>query len=630
MPMESESEAPEFPRAQTASNPAAGNLFSSPRKLKVVLSLLLVLATLGVYNPISHNAFINVDDNGYLTENDHVQSGLSMATVRWSVTTFACENWHPLTWLSHALDWQLFGKNAAGHHYISVLIHSLNVLLLFLLLESATGFTWRSAIVAALFAIHPINVESVAWASERKNVLSMTFFLLALIAYGWYAQRPSVRRYGTVALLFALGLMAKPQVITLPFVLLLWDYWPLERLNSGTNGQFPPRYRPGSIRWLGIEKVPLLFLAAGDALLTMHAQHNAVHNGWTHYTFPSRLANALVAYARYVGHAIWPLKLSPTYPHLGNAIPLWQILVSCTLLLLVTYFALVSRKRYLLVGWLWFLGILVPMIGVVQVGDQAMADRYAYIPFIGLFWMATWTVAEIGQEWQVPSSWLAAPACLALVGFAVITPRQVSYWHDSETLWKYALSVTDRDFIAHSYLAQVLTKEGKHEEAMVEYSRAEQIHQYPLTQIVYFADYQLRHNHLQGAMADARRVIAGTTDRDARQMAFRDLGIANTQLGKADEAKQDFKQALQLDPRDPYALIGMGLLAYRGADFRTAVDYFSRVVAVDPSDFDYLVLATALEQSGRLIEANEAYAHAQRVSSNWSAAQAKAHWFLSN
>jgi tetratricopeptide (TPR) repeat protein len=612
------------------SNTTTQSLFSSPRKRSVVLSLLLALATLAVYNSVIHNAFINLDDNDYVTNNKHVQAGLAAGTFRWALTTYDAENWHPLTWFSHATDWQLFGKNAAGHHYTSVLFHALNVVLLFLLLQSATGFTWRSLMVAALFALHPVNVESVAWVAERKNVLSMMFFLLALLAYGWYAQGPSVRRYSSVALLFILGLMAKPQIITLPFVLLLWDYWPLQRFGFAQTGEVPSRFAQASIRWLVLEKVPLLLLSAADAVVTIRAQHTAVHTAMAEYSFHTRLANAMVAYSRYVAHAFWPFRLAPAYPLLDDAIPLAQVLTACAFLLLVTGLALASRKRYLLVGWLWFLGTLVPMIGIVQVGNQSMADRYAYISFIGLFWMATWVIAETPQEWRISLRWLAVPACLVLAGTAILTIRQVGYWHDSETLWRYTLSVTRRNFMAHTYLAGELTKENRHEEAIAEYTQAEQFHRYPLEQVGYFADYELRHEHLAGAIADAHRVLQGTNDRDAREMAYRDLGIANTKLGRASEARESYNQALQIDPDDPFALMGMGLLAYRDTDFRTAADFFSRAVAAEPIDFHYLLMATALQKCGQQAEANTAYAQARRVSSDWAEAQKKADWFLSN
>jgi Flp pilus assembly protein TadD len=628
--MASATESPDVEVKSTSFADLEGSLFSSARKRSVVLSLLLLLLTLAVYNPVVHNGFVNIDDNGYVTDNQHVHNGLSWGTVKWAFTTFDCENWHPLTWLSHALDWELFGKNAAGHHYTSVLLHAINAILLFLLLQSATGFTWRSLIVAVLFALHPVDVESVAWASERKNVLSMTFFLLTMLAYGWYAQRPAIRRYSLVALMFACGLMAKPQVITLPCVLLLWDYWPLHRFGFGADSESSSRFPARSLWWLTLEKMPLLLLSAGDALLTMQAQKHAVRGAQAGYSVAVRFGNAALSYARYVGHAFWPVHLSPAYAHPGATISWSQVVVACGFLLLVSVLVLASHKRYLLVGWLWFLGILVPMIGIVQVGDQAMADRYAYIPYIGLFWMVTWSLAEASRDWKISSRWLAAPLCAVLIGSAFLTQRQIGYWHDGETLWRYALRVTDKNFMAHCYLAAVLTKEERHEEAMVEYVAADQLHRYPLDQIVLFADYELRHEHTSEAMKDAQRVLDGTDDRQSREMAYRDLGIGNTKLGKTAEARTNFQNALQIDPNDPFVLMGMGLLDYRYGDFASAADYFSRAVKSEPSDFEYLLLATALEKSGRQAEASAAYAQAQRMSQDFDHALQKANYFLSN
>jgi len=613
------------------SHSGSSGLFSSPGKHRVTLCLLIALATLIVYNGVSRNGFINLDDNLYLIQNQHVHEGLTLNTVKWAFTTYEVDNWHPLTWMSFALDWQLFGKNTGGHHYVSALFHALNAALLFLLLASATGFTWRSFFVAALFAVHPVNVESVAWAAERKNVLSMLFFLLAMMAYGRYAKCPSVRRYVPVTLLYVLGLLAKPQVITLPFVLLLWDYWPLQRFGSQEHPDGDRVFAQASFWQLVLEKIPLIVLSALEAVMTMAAQHRVVNDAQGSYPLQARLSNAVVAYARYIGHAIWPVHLSPAYPHPGNTLAIWQIVTSAVFLLLVTMLAVILRKKYFLVGWLWFLGILVPMIGVVQVGDQAMADRYAYIPFIGLFWIATWSIAEAAKKWNVSPGWLAAPAGLAILAAGFLAARQVTYWHDSEALWRYALTVTpERNFMAHNYLAGILTQENRHEEAIQEYLAAERLHTYPLTQVAYFADYELRHDHRADAMAHAQRVLRGTKDPTACEMAYRDLGIAYTQLAKPDEARANYQQALTLDPRDPYALMGMGLLAYRESDFKTAVEYFSRAVAVDPSDFDYLLLATALRQAGRDVDANAAYAKAQSVSKDWPEAQNKAHWFLTN
>jgi protein O-mannosyl-transferase len=605
------------------------NPFSDVKRRTFILSLLLVLLTLLTYNVVAHNGFINIDDNGYVIDNQHVHAGLSWNTVKWAFTTFDCENWHPLTWLSHALDWQLFGIHAAGHHYVSALFHALNAVLLFWLLQSATGSSWKSLIVAALFAVHPVNVESVAWAAERKNVLSMFFFLLCMLAYGWYAQRPSVRRYSAVFLLFACGLMAKPQVITLPFVLLLWDYWPLYRLKSSDYNGIPTRFAKASVGWLILEKIPLLALSAADALITMRAQKKAVNYAIT-YGLPARIENAVVAYARYVGHAFWPFSLSPTYPHPGQLIAGWQVATSLLFLVAVTAAVMLSGKRYLQVGWCWFLGILVPMIGIIQVGDQAMADRYAYIPFIALFWMATWGGAELVERFHVSAYRVAAVACAIVALCSALTYRQVTHWRDGETLWKYALKVKPDDFMAHSYLAALLTIENRHDEAISEYLAAEKLHNYPIVQIAMFADYELRHDHLSDAVWHAQHVLQVTDDKQSRELAFRDLGIANTKLAKMSEAQEDYENALQLDPSDPIVLIGMGVLSYRQNEYAKAADYFSRFVSVEPTDVGYCSLGTSLEKTGRKAEAEIAYAEARRLSKDWGQTQSNTQSFLAN
>ena len=385
------------PRKRTSSQPEMG-LFSWPGKQIFVLGLVLAVATLVLYYPAIHHPFVNYDDDGYVTENVHVRAGLSWDTVEWAFTTYDQANWHPVTWLSHALDYQLFQLDPTGHHATNVLLHALNAALLFWILMQATGFMGRSFMVAALFALHPINVESVVWVAERKNLLSMLFLLLALGAYRWYAREPQPRRYAVVAILFALGLMAKPQIITLPFVLLLWDYWPLERMfaerqlasPATTRYEIPAR----DFRALLVEKIPLVALAGVSAAITLHAQR--VGGGLNpEVTLSGRLANAIVCYARYLGKAVWPMRLAPMYPHPGNYLPTWEVFTAFLLLLVLTALVAAGRRyRYLPVGWLWFLGTLIPMIGLVQVGRQAMADRYAYLPFIGLFIMICWGVPD--------------------------------------------------------------------------------------------------------------------------------------------------------------------------------------------------------------------------------------------
>ena len=613
----------------TESKLPAKSLFSTPGKRTIVLSLLLILITLALYNSVVHNGFINLDDNLYVLDNPNVKAGLHWVSVKWALTTFEQANWHPLTWLSHALDWQLFGKNAGGHHYVSLLLHAADAVLLFLLLQSATGFTWRSLMVAALFAVHPANVESVAWVAERKNVLSMLFFLLAMLAYGWYARRPSLRRYSLVPFLFALGLMAKPQVITLPLVLLLWDYWPLQRFPAGADRATPSRFTQASFRWLVLEKIPLLMLAAADAVMTMHAQRAGLAvRSFTDYSMYVRIGNAVLSYARYAGHAFWPYNLSPSYPHLGDAIPLWQVVASCIFLLAVTAVVLISRKRYMLVGWLWFLGTLVPMIGIVQVGDQAMADRYAYIPFIGLFWMATWGISEAASQWHISPRWLAVPACLLVFTVAMLCHRLIGYWHDSEALWNYALTVNNQDFMAHTNLGRILVVENRPEEAIAEFESAEALHSYPVSEVLRFAGYELRHRHAADAEARCRKVLQTTQDPHLRAVAWTDMGVANMTLNHPSQAQEDFAKALQTDPHNPGAIIGMGLVAERSGDFRQAAEFFSQAVRYEPNDLGYFLLATALAKSGRQAEANAAFAEAQRISPNIAEVVQRAHELL--
>ena len=621
--------APELSPTNFVGSKSKIDLFSSPRKRTVILSLLLTLITLGVYNSIVHNGFINLDDNLYVTQNLHIQAGLRWSTVKWALTSVDQANWHPLTWLSHALDWQLFKTNAGGHHYVSLLIHALNVVLLFLLLQNATGFTWRSLTVAALFAIHPVGVESVAWVAERKNVLSMTFFLLALLAYGHYARRPSVRRYLLVALCFVVGLTAKPQIITLPCVLLLWDYWPLRRFGNVPSEAALQSAAPASFRWMVLEKLPLLLISAADALITVYAQHagNAVRTV-SEYSLYGRVSNSIVCYTRYIVHAFWPLHLSPTYAHPGDSIPLWQVVISATVLLTITALVVLARRRYVLIGWLWFLGILVPMIGIVQVGDQAMADRYAYIPFIGLFWIAVWGVCELWEVVHLPRHWLAVPACVAVLASAALCHKQASYWHDSEALWDYAISIDPGDFMAHANRGRILIAENRPQEAIPEFSIAERLHKYPLSEILRFADYEIRNGHADDAAVRCRKVLQSTHDPHLLIVAWTDLGIANVTLGNYSEAKDNFESALKIDPQDGSTLMGLGLLSERSGELDEAIDYYSRSVHIQPSDVGLFLLGTALEKSGRQAEANAAYAEAERASADLPATIRLVHQLL--
>ncbi|MGA3052925.1 MAG: tetratricopeptide repeat protein [Candidatus Korobacteraceae bacterium] len=531
------------------------------------LGILLVIATVALYYPVSGHPFVNYDDNVYVTENEQVKSGLNWDTLQWAFTTTEAGNWHPLTWLSHTLDYQLFQADPAGHHNTNLLLHVLNALLLFWVLRQATGFTGRSWMVAALFALHPVNVESVAWISERKNLLSMLFFLLALGAYRWYVREPRTGRYAVVAGFFALGLMAKPQIITLPFVLLLWDYWPLRRMAIvGDQAAFDTADdRPAlaknaleqsalpqqSFSWLAAEKLPLLALCGASAFITMRAQQAAGAMHTVKNTFPLsiRLGNAIVCYARYLGKAFWPSHLALVYPHPGTSLKAWAVFAALVLLLAVTALVLSERRRrYLLVGWFWFLGTMVPMIGLVQVGEQAMADRYAYLPFIGLFIMVCWGLADWAEQRKVPAAVLAGASIVVLTALSVVAYRQLNYWGDNVVLWTHIIEVTPANYIAQDDLGGAYLNSGQLEEAMQHFRAAAEI--YPLDPFsnLNLAIYAQQHNDPQQAIARSNIVLTRTPSPRLRSKAYTTMGLAYRALGNQEESRKCLEAAQRESP----------------------------------------------------------------------------------
>lgn len=597
----------------------------------VIACLLLVAATLAFYNPIIHNQFTGFDDWSYILKNPHVQSGLTWETVKWSFTTFHEGNWHPLTWLSHALDCQIFHLNPVGHHYTNVLLHAANAVLLFLLLWRATGSVGPSLAVAALFALHPINVESIAWASERKNVLSMFFFLLALYAYDRYVRTGRRVLYGWLVGLFALGLMAKPQIVTLPFVLLLWDYWPLQRISMPSAAhRSSATSTPRSLPFLLWEKLPLFLLAAADSVVTAIAQHagNAVRTV-SEFSVPARLGNAVVSYVRYLGKAFWPSRLAPMYPRPEGLLPGWQVAGAAALLLLLSALIFCAReRRYLAVGWCWFLGTLVPMIGLITVGDQAMADRYAYLPFIGLFIAVIWTLEAEANLRRIPTAWRVGCVLAVLLTLGCLTYRQLGYWQNDDILWHYTLRVTERNYVAHNNLALMLAKAGQSEEAVVEFRTAKALHRYPPNQILALAIYELRVGHAQDAVEECRSVLASSKDSRLQQAAWSQMGRAFLQLRRYDEASESYRNALALQPKDEDALVGSGVLALRSGDFKLAVERFSLAAQVSSSDVNLLLLAQALRHTGQFAEADRAEAKAQKGSPDLSQAREAVTGFL--
>ncbi|MFZ3263599.1 MAG: tetratricopeptide repeat protein [Terriglobales bacterium] len=625
---------------------ASSTLFRSPEKHTLLFSLLLIASVLAFYSPITHNGFLNYDDDTYITNNPHVRTGLTWPTVKWAFTTYDAANYHPLIWLSHALDCQLFGVNPAAHHEVSVLLHAASAVLLFLLLQAATGFAWRSLFVAALFALHPVNVESVAWAAERKNVLSMLFFLLALHAYVWYTRRPALHRYVLIVFLFVLALLSKPQVITFPFLLLLLDYWPLNRFRFSEakpapgSTCIPPRF---SSAWLVLEKLPLVLLSVASAMVTMKAQRaGGAIQTMVQYSPLLRLETAVIAYVRYLGKAFWPSNLVALYPHPTRLYPVWQVGAAALLLMVITAAALRTReRRYLIVGWLWFLGSLVPMLGLVQVGGQAIADRYAYIPFIGLFVMCTWLVADCaktGRGYPIFARFMrekgiraaclsiSALACLLILG--LLTFRQVHYWHDTQSFWQRTLALTENNYVAHDSLGDFLAREGRTEEAAAQYRAAIAIRSDDLPANLNLATLEANRGNLQDAIERYQMVARYAADTSLRATAYGNLGSAYRQLGDSARATQCYEAALQLDPKHAMAMIGLGLIAQKNADLPEAVRHYSLAMAVEPTDVGYLLLAQALQKEGRSGEANALRERVARLSPNLAEAEKEAQALL--
>ncbi len=531
----------------------------------LLLSLLLAAATVALYAPVRSHPFFNMDDQLYVSQNAHVQNGLSWKTAKWAFTSVEAYNWHPLTWLSHALDYQIYGLNPGGHHETNVLLHALDAVLLFWVLRRATGYTGRSFMVAALFALHPINVEAVAWVAERKTMLSMLFLLLALAAYLRYALRPSLGRYLLVALLYALGLMSKPQIITLPLLLLLWDYWPLQRMFAPSrSAPAEPASRPAcpgrSLSWLVVEKLPLLVLCAASAALTMYAQGRTRSQTWG-YTFPVRLQNAVVSYARYLGKAFWPMALAPEYPHPGLSLRPVQVWGAAAILLAVSALvALGWRRRYLVVGWLWFLVTLVPMIGLVQVGQQAMADRYAYGAFVGLFIMVCWGFADLSArvfnpresrakagKWPASVVWQSGIGLAVLLALSAVTYRQIGYWKDTLTLWRHASAVVPNHWAAEDNLGVALQSMGRpEEEFMPHFFKATEMRASDPLSNMHVAAYEQAHGNPRQAIVHYRRVLLNSSPPSVEAGIYQDMGLAYQQLGDPAQAQECFDRAVTL------------------------------------------------------------------------------------
>jgi len=586
------------------------------RHWKILIPLVLALVTLAVFWQVRDHEFINLDDEQYVTQNAHVRGGLTAGGLAWAFTTTHASNWHPLTWLLHMLDSQLFGMDPAGHHLVNLLFHVANTLLLFLVLNRMTQALWQSAAVAFLFALHPLHVESVAMVAERKDVLSTFFLLLTLWAYFVYTRSPGIARMIPVVAFFALGLLSKPMLVTLPFVLLLLDYWPLGRTaapertvphplptpgvespgkkkkqKKKQTGESPPappvREEPSAaaaIPWaLVTEKIPLFALTILSSIMTFHAQQKGgAMSTLDDIPLLKRLGNALISCTSYIVKTVFPQGLAVFYPY-PVSLPAWQVLGSAALIGAITFFAVRFRKRfpYALVGWLWYLGTLVPVIGIVQVGMQSMADRYTYVPHIGLFIAVAWGVGELASRQPLGRKILAALTGIVFAGLTVMTWNQITYWRSSITLFEHALSVTEQNGLAHLNLGFALNRAGKGSEAAEHYREVLQINP-----------------NSSGGHFNLANYYSST--------------------GRKDEALRHYREAVRINPRYTNAYNNMGLLMVSERRAEEAIPYYRSAIELDPSNagirYNYGI---ALAAAGSLPEAIEQFKSALESRSDY-------------
>jgi Flp pilus assembly protein TadD len=576
-----------------------------PRSAALLWSIALALATITIllYWPVRHYPFIGFDDPGYVSENPRVAGGLSLSAVRWAMTSGYFANWHPLTWISHMLDVQLFGMNAGAHHVTNVVLHVLNTVLLFGVFFRMTGALGRSAVVAALFAVHPMHVESVAWVAERKDVLSTFFWLLTMWAYYFYTREPKPRRYAWVVLCFALGLMSKPMLVTLPCVLLLVDVWPLRRAVVGESSR---------ATWLRLvyEKLPLFALAAASSVITYLVQRTAgAVESLNVLPLSVRTANAILAYWSYTDKLAWPTGLALLYPYpkslyVGTVVTVLVALIAVSIAVVRT----VPRRPYLLVGWLWFLGTLVPVIGIVQVGTQPIADRYTYVPSIGLFVMVVWGSAELLQRLRAPRAASAALALTGIVIFAVMARWQVERWRSGVDVWKHTIAVTEDNYLAENNLGWDLARGGNPVEAIPHYQEAIRLNPRFVRARTNLALALVDAGRLPEAIVQYQEMLAAAP---TNFVVRGNLGFALSRQGRLDDAVAQFTEAIRLKPDYVEAHNGLGLALARRGDVEGAIRHYTEALHLMPTFPEaHNNLGAALASQGKLDDAIGHFAEA--------------------
>ena len=575
-------------------------------RLNFLIAAALAIVTLAIYAQVIGHQFIALDDTTYIQENPMVNRGVSWTGLAWAFTTFHATNWHPLTWISHMIDCQLFGMNAGAHLLVNALFHAANTLLVFCFLFRTTRARWPSALVAALFALHPLHVESVAWASERKDTLSTFFGLLSLMAYVRYAETSSGKWYAWTAATLALSLLAKPMLVTWPLVMLLIDYWPLCRFHTAKATPVgKPRPNEAAIElWpLLREKLPLFILVAASAVITFVAQsHGGAVRTFTSAPVALRLSNAVVSYAKYLLLTFWPKDLAVYYPFARTGIPAWQMICAAFLLIGITVFCLFQRKSapYLIVGWLWFVGTLVPVIGLVQVGGQTMADRYFYIPSIGLFIALVFGLTDIAKAQRIAPSLVTAIACAVLLAFATLTNAQIRRWRDSFTLFEHALAVTQRNLPAENGLGVALAGSGRRDEAAAHFEKTLQIDPHFYQGLVNIGAIRASQGRLPEAIEYLRAAIRVQPDSAKVHM---DLGVALAKESRYDAAEEELRRALKLAPEDADIRSDLGLVLARLGRMPEAIDQLHEALRLNPNSADaHNKLGLSLLDSGNARE----------------------------
>ncbi|HTZ75743.1 MAG TPA: tetratricopeptide repeat protein [Candidatus Aquilonibacter sp.] len=615
------------PTTKGAPKPRERQLFRSEGDASLLLSVLLALGTVVLYARSLGNGFVSLDDRLYVTQNPNVLQGLTWRGFLWAMRTSSVDYWHPLTWLVHMADVQMFGLRPAGHHLVSLLLHVFNIVLLFQLLRKATGRVARSAIVAALFAVFPLNVESVAWVAETKTLLCTALLLLALWAYGAYVRRPGIFRYLAVCALFGLGLMAKPMLVTFPVILLVVDYWPLQRLM----GRPSPTERRESwlFAWgkIAAEKIPFFAMACASVYSTIVSQR-VVGAVVTRYPISWRLKTAIWSYADYLFKALWPAHLAAFYPYEGRTLSAARVAAAGILLLAISALAWRFRqKRYLLAGWLWYLITLLPVIGIVQSGSQGMADRYAYIPFWGIFVAAVWLAADLATAVSEAHAKpdvrpLLAGGCAAiLVALSVVTFAQIRVWHDSYALYSHAAKVVPHNAFAEENLGEVLMDQGEPQQALVEYEAAAR--DMPDSSIVHYnlgAVLQSQ-DRLDDAAREYKNAIIHETAAPMLWNEYDNLGGVFARMNRLDDADAAFSAAIKVEPGDMQAYKNRGLVEYAQGNFPAARADFAQAVRLTPDAQTYYWLGRLAESAGSPNEAAADYQSALRLEPNFDAAR---------